>query len=215
MRIRKIVSLKTVVVAAIFFGIATEGGGVAFAYNGTSAANYAESWVSPYNSLYGSFGDDCTNYVTQAMVNGGFPVVRGSYTNLNLFFNDTTSNFLNYYLADGRSESVTATVAQDLQGYLQNTGLGSFVGQYSVLLNGSAPSYTPSGMAKGDVLFYDWTTSGTINHSTMQVATGTDPNSGFIGTLVDEHTSNRKHAFWSLKPYNSNWQYTTVYFYHI
>jgi Putative amidase domain len=215
MRIRNIASLKTVVIAVIFFGTAIEGGGVAFAYSGASAASYAEKWVSPYNGLYNAFGNDCTNFVTQAMVNGGFPVTRGYYTNSNLFFNDTLSNFQNLYVSDGRSESVTATVAQNLYNYLMTYGKGSFVGQYNALNNGSAPSYLPSGMVNGDILLYDWTSSGTFNHASMQVTTGTDPNSGFIGTLVDQHTSDRKHAFWSLKPYNSNWQYTNIAFIHI
>ena len=38
---------------------------------------------------------------------------------------------------------------------------------------------------------------------------------GYYGNLVDEHTTNRKNAFWTLRPYNVYWQTTTIYFVHI
>ena len=37
----------------------------------------------------------------------------------------------------------------------------------------------------------------------------------WYGNYVDEHTNYRYHAFWSLKPYNSFWSTTTIYFMHI
>lgn len=79
----------------------------------------------------------------------------------------------------------------------------------------STNPYTPDSVVTGDVLFYDWGTGEGISHASIQVGIGTDPNSGYYGNLVDEHTSNRKHAFWSLYPYNLNAATTTIYFMHI
>lgn len=58
----------------------------------------------------------------------------------------------------------------------------------------------------GDALFYDWQNDGLIR---IQVGSGPDPNSGWWGDYVDQHTTDRYHAFWSLKPYNANYMSTT------
>lgn len=77
----------------------------------------------------------------------------------------------------------------------------------------SASTWTPSSVVTGDVLFYDWGGGEGISHASMQVGWGTDPNSGWYGNYVDQHTTDRRHAFWSLRPYNSQMaSTTTVYF---
>ncbi len=81
-------------------------------------------------------------------------------------------------------------------------------------LRGTAPGRTASsysGNAVGDLFFYDWTSNGSIDHVNIMVGHGTDPNSGWIGDYVDQHTTNRRHAFWSLWPYNSDASTTTIY----
>lgn len=71
-------------------------------------------------------------------------------------------------------------------------------------------------LAKGDIVFYNWDYTGDKygsgffgNHVAIVVAaSGTDPKSGWTGPLVDEHTTNRKHAIWSLIPYNAQFATT-------
>jgi len=90
--------------------------------------------------------------------------------------------------------------------------------------DGDAPGsstnyYTPNAIVTGDALFYDWGQGEGMSHATIQVGIGTDPNlypnQVWYGNYIDEHTSNRYHAFWSLKPYNAFWSTTTIYFMHI
>jgi hypothetical protein len=85
---------------------------------------------------------------------------------------------------------------------------------------GSAPGtsidfYTPDSVVTGDVLFYDWGDGNGVNHAAIQVGIGYDWNNVLYGNHVDQHTNDRQHAFWSLKPYNPNWNTTTIYFMHI
>jgi len=47
-------------------------------YSGSAAASYATSWANSINPAYGNMGDDCTNFVSQAMAAGGWPYVWGS-----------------------------------------------------------------------------------------------------------------------------------------
>jgi hypothetical protein len=47
-------------------------------YSGTAAASYAKKWANGINPAYGKLGDDdCTNFVSQAMVAGGWTYVWG------------------------------------------------------------------------------------------------------------------------------------------
>lgn len=39
---------------------------------------------------------------------------------------------------------------------------------------------------------------------------GTDPVSKWYGDLTDQHTNDRYHAIWNLKPYNPRWQATSI-----
>ena len=72
----------------------------------------------------------------------------------------------------------------------------------------------------GDPVFYDWTYSGDqygdgffANHVAIIVSSdGVDPVTGWTGPLIDEHTSNREHAVWSLIPYNSQAQTTAAWY---
>jgi hypothetical protein len=72
-------------------------------------------------------------------------------------------------------------------------------------------STTESGIADGDLLFYDWESNGSKDHVSIVVGHGTDPSSGWFGDYIDQHTNNRKHAYWGLKPYNVHWSTTTIY----
>ena len=69
-------------------------------------------------------------------------------------------------------------------------------------------------MVTGDVLFFNWGQGEGLSHAVIQVGIGTDPNlypnQVWYGNYIDEHTNNRKHAFWSLKPYNADWKTTTT-----
>lgn len=189
---------------------------VAFAYSGSNAAAYAETWWNHRNTQnYPTFTDDCTNFVSQALhdYHGG----NFSYVNVGQDSSSDYNWWVQLYLGQGGvwKNSRSWSFAHDLYNFL----LWHYPGG---IQKGEAASYaqqtvahTPSGTGKGDVLFYDWGGGDGISHATIEVGSGADPHSSYSGSYIDEHTSNRQHAFWSLIPYNSQWPTTTIYFVHI
>jgi hypothetical protein len=209
----KIVVGALVAVASLVF----TGGLASASYNGSNAADYADYWAMSSNIAYYGFSDDCTNFVSQAMVAGGMPAVRGLWTNGLTFYNDLIATYDSdptYQSEDQREESISATVASYLEAYLDTSGAGSFVGSYSYAADGSAPSYMPASIVKGDVLFYDWGQGLGVSHASMMVGSGTDSD-GYVGDWVDTHTNDHRDEFWTLKESNSYWEDTTVYYYHV
>jgi hypothetical protein len=94
---------------------------------------------------------------------------------------------------------------------------GLYEGSVNAGSNGRAfdAPFTPNSVVTGDALFYDWNADSHIDHMAIQVGIRSDPNNGWHGNVVDQHSTNRKSAFWSLFPYNANWPTTVIYFEHI
>jgi hypothetical protein len=197
-------------------------------YNRAQAVNYASQWTDNvpgstlHNTNYWYFsGDDCTNFVTQALSNGGIPdnLPPGAVANpANDFYFWNYDAVQEYASGGARSNGYSASAVDDLYNYLFGfSTMGTMDGSFSYN-NGTvrAPSYVPSPMEVGDVLFYNWGGGEGISHASLISGTGTDTE-GFVGTLVDAHSNNQKDQFWTLKdvPGNTNWQTTTVYFAHI
>lgn len=185
-------------------------------YNGVAAANYADLWAMGQNTNYAYFsGDDCTNFVSQAMVNGSYPPFRGWWQTTDYFYNDTFNAYNgNYYLetTDGREESISATVADGLYQNFQASPDAAYKGSYNYFVNGAPPKYMPSSITKGDVLFFEWTNEG-ISHANMMVGSGTD--GIYVGDWIDQHSTDRKHEYWVMIPTNPNWQQETIWYYHL
>ncbi len=188
--------------------------GPAAAYSGTTASAYADKYAtSPNSSLYPVFGSDCTNFVSQAVHAGGYPF-RNPY--------QSTTSVTNWWIYSNQlhtefSWSQTWSVAVSYHNFLVDDYPG---GIPEGTASGSSTAYwDPNAVTEGDVLFYDWGQGEGISHAAIQVGYGTDPNlypnQVWDGNYVDEHTSNRYHAFWSLKPYNAYYATTTIYFMHI
>lgn len=174
-----------------------------FAYDGNGAANWADGhWNSNLGWPWPNFSDDCTNFVSQALALGG------NYTMTAVTGSQADNH--NWYMDAGNSRwTLSWTVAADQESFqaLHNPG-GYYYGSYSGTYGGNDDLYP------GDELFYEWTSS-SVDHMSIQVAYGTDPNSGWVGNLVDQHTTNRYHAYWTLQPYNAQASTTTIYEYHL
>jgi putative amidase-like protein len=214
---RKLRRRRVSLVALLAAGCLAASAGPASAYSGTGAASYADQWATSNNSpSFPVFSSDCTNFVSQAAWDGG------NYPNRNYGGNGTDSW---WYGGGTRSNTGQWT-------YYYSTSWVNVVAYYNFLIadipggiyEGSAPGsstnyYTPNSVVTGDVLFYNWGQGEGMSHAAMQVGIGTDPNlypnQVWYGNYIDEHTSNRYHAFWSLKPYNAYWSTTTIYFMHI
>ena len=73
-----------------------------------------------------------------------------------------------------------------------------------------------SNAAQGDVILYDWDDDGVYDHESIVVASdGPNPDGTPNWDLVDAHTNNRYHAYWTLAQYNASWATTQVVVLHI
>jgi hypothetical protein len=80
-----------------------------------------------------------------------------------------------------------------------------------------APQQSNTNVASlGDAIFYDWSGDGIWDHAAIEVAySGRDPNSGYSGDLIDQHTYDRYHAIWNLWPYNDSRWTTKINIMHV
>lgn len=62
-------------------------------YNGTAAANYAKQYALNYNSNYTTYGQDCTNFMSQATSAGGWSEVLGFYRSYSAWWYNTGSGW--------------------------------------------------------------------------------------------------------------------------
>lgn len=177
------------------------------AYSGSAAAQYADQWALVPNSNWYQFSDDCTNFVSQAVFAGGFSMkgVGGSRTDDHNWFATQTFG----YWTTSNSWAVSANYLNFLN--------WTYPGGWNW---GTQPGYSGSvnsGLQVGDVLFFNWGQGQGISHVSFQVLVGyyTDANSGWVGDEVDQHTTNRYHAFWSLAPYNPLQSTTTITLMHV
>ena len=187
----------------------------AAAYNGQTAANYANVYALSYNPNYPADTDDCTDFVSQALHAGGQPirVYDGtvSPTNINNWWDFSTTESVTWFEL-GSQSTKTARFAVDLKWFMATSGWGTVEATYSAATDGMAPPYDSIGT--GDILFYNWGGGTGISHAAVQVGSGTTPD-GYTGSWVDYHTYNHKQVFWTTRPYNLTWQTTTVIEMHV
>jgi hypothetical protein len=120
-------------------------------------------------------------------------------------------NFQWWAYGDGSGRTYSWSVADNLGSFLSAHDAG-VSGQYSQG-HGTQGAYAPSGVTAGDPVEYIWNYLASpviYNHASIIVGTGTDPNKGWTGTLVDQHSTDRRHAIWHLIPYNSQWASTVT-----
>ena len=115
---------------------------------------------------------------------------------------------------DGRTHSWS--VADDFETFLSVYDTHADAGHTHY--EGAQTQYVVAPVTKGDPVLYIWdnrVSGATFNHTAVLIGNGTDPSNGWIGSLVDAHTTNHQHAIWSLKPWNSLWQWTTTTEFHL
>ena len=178
-----------------------------YVYNRQAAINYANAWTyscdpnvsqgcycdvhscylcNPVYNCYLSSGNDCANFVSQALydVNGGN--IPGDYNN--------------WYSIPGVGTTVDFVNAPGLYNYITNNPDGSAYvldsdHQPEATDYSTAQNYDFQYEAPGDVIFYDWAPiSGDKNHVTISVSARSD--TGY--TFVDSHTPNLNHWGWDL-----------------
>ena len=109
-----------------------------------------------------------------------------------------------------RSWSTTWINAQSNSLFLgQNLAGATQIGTWTGLKPTDTPTLTAS---QGDVVLYDWNNDGVYDHESIITASD---NGGAQWDLVDAHTNNRYHAYWTLAQYNTNWSTTHIVVIHI
>ena len=204
---RRLAALCT---AALTVSLISATASPALAYNGGQAAQYADKWaLTPNTAAYPMFvKNDCTNFFSQAARAGGYPFRNAG---------KSPAGATSWWFASGSGGFSWANAWVAADGYYNFLFADNPGGSSQGSAPGSSTGYwTPDAMVTGDALFFDWGQGSGVSHVTMQVGYGTDPNNPtWKGNYIDEHTSNRYHAFWSLKPYNALYATTTIYFEHI
>lgn len=142
-------------------------------YYREKAVNYANQWWDGHNPSFRYFEDDCTNYISQCLWTGGVPMV---YSSVNNGW---------WYKGNGSSSdtwSYSWTVAHSLRWYLQNRKSGLI----------ATVKDSPEELTYGDIICYDFEGDGKWNHNTIVTAMDSH---GM--PLVNAHTINSKHRYWS------------------
>jgi hypothetical protein len=202
--IRKSLLLVAVMVA-LFAVSAPTTGFAASGYNGAAAAAYADTYWNNYNSAWPSFansGGDCTNFVSQALFAGGIAMRLSPPNSGNAawYMVKSKQRHWSYAVPWVNAQANSIFALQHLPGVTQ-------VASYY----GVAPGQMVADNAtQGDIVLYDFNNDGVYDHEAIVVA-----NDGTSWDLVDAHTNNRYHAYWTLAPYNGSWATTRLVVLHI
>ena len=199
--IRKFFVIAAVVLALL--ATSSANASASAGYSGAAAAAYADTYWQNYNTAWPSFansGGDCTNFVSQALYAGGI-VMRTS---------PPYSGSAAWYMLKNKrrwSYSPTWINAQDNSAFLlQLPGVTQVASVY-----GAAPGQlVADGASQGDVVLYDFNNDGVFDHEAIIVASD-----GAGWDLVDAHTNNRYHAYWTLAQFNASWATTRIVVLHI
>lgn len=181
-------------------------------YNGATAAAYADTYWSNYNSAWPNFarkGGDCTNFVSQALYAGGLTMrTSPTYSGDAAWYMLANHNKWSWSNPWVNAEDNSILMLQNEPGVTKVADVyGIAPGQ--IVADGDAQP--------GDVVLYDWNNDGTFDHENMITASdGTKNTDGTINyDLADGHTTNRLHAYWTLAQYNSTWATTHIMVLHI
>jgi hypothetical protein len=161
-------------------------------YDRIKAVQYADLWWDKANPAYIEFEVDCSSFVSQCLFAGGAPM---HYTG------KRGSGWWYKGRYNGQELwSFSWAVAQSLQWHLtaSRSGLHAEAVERADMLE------------LGDVICYDWNGDGSYRHST--VVTAKDANGM---PLVNAHTTNSRHRYWSYKDSHAWTERTRYRFFHI
>jgi hypothetical protein len=180
-------------------------------YDGATAAAYADTYWQNYNPAWPSFtnqGGDCANFVSQALYAGGIAMrTSPPYSgNAAWYMLQNRRHRWSYALSWINVQDQSIFALQNLPGVTQ-------VASY----DGIAPGQTVADNAsQGDIVLYDFNNDGVYDHEAIIVASdGINPDGSTNWDLVDAHTNNRYHAYWTLAQYNATWATTHIVVLHI
>lgn len=185
-------SVSTALGAALALVVAAS----ALAFSSSNAVAYANQWWNSRNPAYVAYDNDCANYVSQVMFAGGYPM------------NTSVNNpwYANY--GPGMAYSQSWRLAQYNRGFFLTDG-----GTVERAYYGVKTAY-PTGISLGDIVYYAWQNDHTFatnaHESVVTVLNGKATSTPETGILVNAHSNNRYHEFWTLYQWNTHWP-TTYY----
>jgi cell wall-associated NlpC family hydrolase len=183
-------------------------------YDGMAAAAWADKYAVTDGTDYSQQtqggdndhpgGDDCTNFVSNCMYQGGQPMDNQWFSREEVTYpvtGDPSSPIPPLPITVwvyGNPGYHPWTVAPDLYDYLTNkTDYGVTTNIFHGPQKGKMPR---NGLVPGDLIFYSWLGDGQINHVAIMSTPGRGSNNQLFDQ-ADEHTSNRKQVFWSLEDF--------------
>lgn len=161
-------------------------------YDRMQARQYAERWWNSANPSFRYFDDNCTNFVSQCMLAGGFPMDDRGRQDAGW-----------WYRGDGGAQdrwSYSWAVAHSLYWYLAGGGTSIPVSEVAM----------PQQLQIGDVICYDWSGNGRWGHTT--IVTGHDPSGE---PLVAAQTANSFNRPWQYLDSHAHTPETRYKFFHI
>jgi len=143
-------------------------------YDANAASQYAQAHATNYNPSYCRFGNDCTNFASQSVFAGGWPMVTGFYRNTNVWwFSCLVGNHI-------CNSSYTWGAAWNFHEFLG-------ISHRADTLSGWQDTI------EGDLIFADWDTvggghlpDGRVDH--VMIVTGKDTQGN---TYISQHTNDR------------------------
>jgi len=196
--------LLIALVAALLAVSAPTTGLAASGYSGAAAATYADTYWQSYNSAWPSFansGGDCTNFVSQALNAGGIAMrLSPTYSGDAAWYMVKIKRHWSYAAPWVNAQDNSIFALQHLAGVTQ-------VASYYGIAPGQKVA---DNAAQGDIVLYDFNNDGVYDHEAIVVASD-----GTSWDLVDAHTNNRYHAYWTLAQYNASWATTQIVVLHI
>jgi hypothetical protein len=142
---------------------------LSYQYNRLKAVQYAERWWNSYNPAYKKFENDCTNFISQCLHQGGSPMRGHPNRGIGWWF-------MNH------NWSYSWSIAHSLRLYFSNSTKGLRAKEVS----------SPDELLLGDVICYDFEGDGRFNHNT--IVTGKD---AYNLPLVNAHTYNSRMRYWA------------------
>jgi hypothetical protein len=117
---------------------------LASGYNYAAMANYAVKWANDFNGAYPRWNNDCTNFVSQCMLAGGWSQITAGYF--------SRSDYKYWWVDGGSTSSYSWSGAQHWRNFAW------YRGRYTALSS-------IWNLSVGDVLGWDWIPSdGSLDH---------------------------------------------------
>jgi Putative amidase domain len=179
--------------------------------NYSAVVNYAQTYYHNYNPAFGSYPDDCTNFVSQALHAGGW-----EYTWSDTGLKQATDDKQWWYYANDPyppywDNSNSWSAVKDFYEFTITSGRGTYITSNKQSWNVSWQYIVP-----GDIILVDWDGNGTMDHAMIVVSTS-GKSWGSVtkdDVLITQHTTDRigwpisndvsthtNASWWVMQPY--------------